>query len=290
MQSIFPEKIKLYKHFLVLSLPIIQIVFSNQLFAQEVEVIIPPLPPYNFVIDGMWKITLINSSDPENVYLYGTIEDLESNELLVEGTTSVFFLPQGVKIVSSSDVTPVDLSKNSDAVKRTLERIGTLPNGLYDICIEVFSSSTNESLGSACTEIEVLTLTQADLLSPMDGETVLDIFPTFNWLASAPLPPGSIVTYELFIVEILERQTPEYAFTSNPFWFVQTGLRGNLFQLPVGARPPTSGQHYAWMIRTIVDDILLVQSEIWEFKYESVTQNIYERNETIKKELEKELL
>ncbi len=290
MQSIFPEKIKLYKQFLVLSLPIIQIVFSNQIFAQQFQVIIPLLPPYNFLIEGMWEITLINSSDPENVYLYGTIEDLESNELLVEGTTSVFFLPQGVKIVSSSDVTPVDLSKNSDAVKRTLERIGTLPNGLYDICIDVFSSSTNKLLGSACTEIEVLTLTQADLLSPMDGETVLDIFPVFNWLASAPLPPGSNVTYELFMVWILERQTPEYAIISNPPWFVQSGIRGNLFQYPVGARPPTSGQHYAWMIRTYVDDILLVQSEIWEFKYESVTENIYERNKKIKKELEKELL
>jgi len=290
MQSIFRKKIKLYKHFLVLSLPIIQTVFSNQIFAQQVQVIIPPLPPYNFVIEGMWEITLINASDPENVYLYGAIEDLKSNELLVEGTSSGFHLPQGVKNVSSSDVTPVDLSNNSDAVKRTVDRIGTLPNGLYRICIDVFSSSTNELLGSACTEIEVLTLTQSDLLSPMDGETVLDIFPAFNWLASAPLPPGSNATYELFIVEILERQTPEDAIISNPSFFVQSGIRGNLLLYPVGARPLTSGQSYAWMIRTYVDDIFLVQSEIWEFKYESVTQDIYERNEKIKKELDEELL
>ena len=238
----------------------------------------------------MWKLTLINSSGAQDVYLYGTIEDVESNELLVEGTSSVFLLSQGVENISSFDVNPVNLSKNSDAVKRTLERIGSLPNGLYLICIDVFSSSTNELLGSTCTEVEVLTLTQSDLLSPMDGETVLDIFPAFNWLPPVPVPPGSNVTYELFTVEILERQTPEYAIISNPPYFEQTGIRGNLFQYPVGARPLTTGQRYAWMIRTYVDDILLVESEIWEFKYESITQNIYERNETIKKELEKELL
>ena len=289
MQSIFLKKIKLYKHFLVLSLPIIQTVFSNQIFAQPMQVIFQPPLQYKFLVEDMWKITLINSSDPVDVYLFGSIEDLESNELLVEGTSSVFRLPPGVKNVSYSDVTPVDLSKKSDAVKRTLERIGTISNGLYLICIDVFSSSTNVLLGSTCTEIEVLTLTQSDLLSPMNGEIVFDIFPTFHWLPSTPLPPGSNVTYELFTVQILERQTPEYAIISNPAQFVQSGIRGNLFQYPVGAIPLTPG-HYAWMIRTYVDGIFLVQSEIWEFKYESITQNISERNEFMEKELEEELL
>ena len=67
MQSIFLKNIKLYKPFLILSLSIIQTVFSNQIFAQPLQVILQQPLPYKFLIEDMWKITLINSFAPVDV-------------------------------------------------------------------------------------------------------------------------------------------------------------------------------------------------------------------------------
>ncbi|OGU75826.1 MAG: hypothetical protein A2V93_02515 [Ignavibacteria bacterium RBG_16_34_14] len=237
----------------------------------------------------MWKLTITNSFYPQEVYLHGTIESISSGDLLAEARSASFSLPAGIKRITSADINPIDLTKYSDEVDRTLDKLGTLPNGEYRICIYVISSGTNEIIGSSCNDVSVLTITQPELLSPMDGETILEFLPAFTWLSSASLLSGSEITYELNIAEILERQTPEYTILSNPSWFVQKNIRNNLFQYPSGAIPMVTGQRYAWQLKTFVDGILLSESEIREFIYENISLNIYENNTKIKEQIEEEL-
>ncbi len=261
---------------------------NNLIFAQvAVNIEIPP--PFRFKIEDLWKITLSNSSSSENVYLYGTIESLDKGTLLAEARSSVFNLPAGVKRITASEITPVDLTKHTNEVEETIEKIGTLPNGEYLMCIYVFSVETNEIIGSTCLDVSVLSLTQPELLSPQDEEIVLDIFPAFNWFPAVPLPVGSDVSYELIIVEIMERQTPEYALISNPPWFWEKEIRNNLFRYPLGARPLSDGQRYAWQLKTYVNGNLLSESEIREFTFENINSELKERNERIKKQIETEL-
>ena len=256
----------------------------------QVQVVLELPPPFKFKIEDMWKLSIINPSTQSQVYLHGTIENINDGVLIAEAKTSSFNLPSGMKKVTSGDISPVDLTKYSDEVDKTLDKLGTLPNGEYRICVEVISSETNLVLGFTCSDISVLTLTQPELLSPADEGTILEFLPTFNWLPAVPLTSGVDVTYDIIITEILERQTPEYALLSNPFWFIQQGIRNNLFQLPSGSRQMINGQRYAWQLKTYVDGILISESEVREFVYENITSDIEKRNLQIKKQLDKELM
>ena len=246
-------------------------------------------PPYKFKIENLWKLILTNPSAQLNVYLLGTVVRQRDNKLIAEATTSTFILPNGVKRVTSANISPVDFKKYDDDVDKTLDRLGTFPDGEYTICVYVYSAENNTELGSDCADISVLTLTQPELLSPTNKEIVRDVLPVFNWLPSFPVPYGSNVTYDLVVTEILERQTPEYALLSNPPWFVEKKIRNNLFRYPLGARPLIDGQRYAWKLLIYVDGIQLAGSEVREFTFENITMNVGKRNDDLKEQINNEL-
>jgi hypothetical protein len=246
-------------------------------------------PPFKFKIENLWKITLENPGNALNVYLFATAERISDRVRLADATSSVFNMPRGTKRVNAAEISPIDVKKYSDEIEKTLDRFGTLPDGDYRICVNVVSVESNLVIGFDCQEVSVLTLTQPELLSPLNKEIVLDVFPVFNWLPAFAIPIGSGVTYSLVITEILERQTPEYSMIANPPWFVENNIRNNLFRYPLGARPLLDGQRYAWKLLSFIDGILLAESEVREFTFENITINVKERNEDTRKQLEQEL-
>ena len=246
-------------------------------------------PPYKFKIEDLWKLTITNPSNALDVYLFATAVRVQDDILLAEARSSVFRLPAGVKRVNAAEISPIDLKKYTVEIDKTLDRFGTLPDGDYMICVNVVLVESNLVIGFDCAEVSVLTLTQPELISPMNEEIVRDVLMVFNWLPAFAVPSGSKVTYSLVIAEILERQTPEYALLSNPPWFIENDIRNNLFRYPLGARPLTDGQHYAWRLLTFVDGILLSESEVREFTFENISMNVKERNEDIKKQIDNEL-
>jgi hypothetical protein len=270
-------------HFLIAGAALNQVSYSQVI----VQLDLPP--PFKFKIEDLWKITITNPSSSINVYLYATAVNIKDDKLLAEATSSVFTLPAGVKRVNAAEISPIDIEKHSDEIEKTLDRFGTLPDGEYIICVNVVSVESNLIVGFDCHEVSVLTLTQPELLSPLNKEVVRDIFPVFNWLPAFAIPSGSIVTYSLVFAEVLDRQTPEYALIANPPWYIENNIRNNLFRYPLGARPLIDGQRYAWKLLILVDGILLAESEVREFSFENITINVKERNEEIKQQLENEL-
>lgn len=246
-------------------------------------------PPFKFKIEDFWKITLENPGNAINVYLVAAAERISDGVRLADATSSVFNMPQGTKRINASEISPIDVNKYSDEIEKTLDRFGTLPDGDYRICVNVVSVESNLVIGFDCQEVSVLTLTQPELLSPMNKEIVLDVFPVFNWLPAFAIPSGSSVTYSLVITEILERQTPEYSMISNPPWFVENSIKNNLFRYPLGARPLINGQRYAWRLLSFIDGILLAESEVREFTFDNIAINVKERNDNTRQQLEKEL-
>lgn len=261
--------------------------FSN-LNAQIIVKLDQP-PPYKFKIEDLWKLTITNLANAVDVYLFATAVRIEDEILLAEATSSIFKLPSGVKRVNAAEIGPIDLKKFSDEIDKTLDRFGSLPDGDYRICVNVVSVESNLVIGFDCTEVSVLTLTQPELLSPMNQEIVRDVFPVFNWIPAFAIPADSKVTYCLIITEILERQTPEYALLSNPPWFVENNIRNNLFRYPLGARPFIECQRYAWKLQSFVDGIPLAESEVREFTFENIAKNVKARNDDIKEQLYNEI-
>jgi hypothetical protein len=206
----------------------------------------------------------------------------------MDATTSVFLLPTGVIKVNAQKISPIDIEKYTNNVEETLNKTGTLQSGIYTICLYAIDAGSNQILGSFCNDYEILNLTQPSLISPQDDGIIRDILPLFNWLPPVPLPHGRRITYEIKIVEILERQTAYYAMLSNPAWYRQSDITTTLFQYPLAARQLISGNRFAWSVNTFIDGIPVSESETWEFTYDIATQNIEATNEKLRKVSEDE--
>ncbi|MBL7127803.1 MAG: hypothetical protein ISS16_02340 [Ignavibacteria bacterium] len=262
------------------------LIFTESLYSQ-ITIQLQQPPPFQFKVEHLWRANINNPGQAVNVYLFGTIE--RGSRRLLDATTSVFLLPTGLTRVNAKEISPIDVEKYSNEVEETLNKTGTLQSGTYNICLYVMDANTKQALGSFCNDYEILNLTQSELVSPLDKEVVRDIQPMFNWLPPVPLPHGSNITYELTVVEILERQTAYYAMLSNPSRFNQSSIITPLYQYPLASRQFIPGNRYAWNVKTFVDGILVSESETWEFTYDVVTQNIEQTNDNIKKELEGEV-
>ena len=255
----------------ILQISILLIFISTFTSAQVIVQLRQP-PPFQFHVEDLWKVTLTNPGDAVNVYLYGKVSN--GVRKIADATTAMFSLPKGVKQVKANEIGPIDVNKYNDEVDRTLNNTGTFPSGVYNICVYVIAAGTNQELGSFCGEYEIINLTKSELLSPLNEETVRDFIPNFNWLPSNPVPPGKRVTYEIKFWEILERQTAYYATRSNPVWFSQNNINTTMFRYSIAANPFRNGGRYCWLVNTYINGTLLSGSEVWEFKYENVSQNV----------------
>ena len=108
----------------------------------------------------------------------------------------------------------------------------------------------------------------------------------FNWLPPVPLPHGRRITYEIKIVEILERQTAYYAMLSNPSWFRQNDIATTLFQYPLAARQNNlREQVYTWKVNTFIDGIQVIESETWEYTYDVARKILEVTNDKLRMEM-----
>lgn len=252
-------------------------IFSNLSYSQVTAVLRPP-PPFRFNASDLWNVSLTNSGSPIEVYLKATVK--KSNSLLVEATSATFVLQTTLapKSVSASSISPIDLKKYSSEVDDNFKSTGSLPSGRYNICIFVYSKSSNTVLSEYCNDFEVLQTIKGELISPQDKDEIKTMLPIFNWMPPAPIQPGSNVSYEINIVEILERQTAYYAMTANPYIYSKKNIVVGLFQYPVAAMPMENGRRYAWRVKTYLNGSLLSESEIREFLFNGRTLSSKEIN------------
>ncbi len=168
------ERIKKFFQKLLL----ISIICIPELLAQQVVVNLQAPPPYQMRIEDMWNLVLINQGDAIDVLLHGTAIE-QTSGLIVDVTTSVFTLPRGSKRIRSADVGTVTINRSNETYQSVINRLSALPNGNYEICIEVLRSRDGAILGSGCIQHEVLNLSQVTLLYPEDN-AILNIIDDDN--------------------------------------------------------------------------------------------------------------
>jgi len=258
---------------------------ANLSYGQVTAVLRQP-PPFQFKASDLWRVSLTNTGTPVTIYMKAIVR--KSGAALVEATSSVFTLNTTLAptIVNASSISPIDLKKNSSEIDDAFKSTGSLPSGKYNICVYVYSSGTNTLLSEYCLDIEVLQTIKGELISPRDKDEVSTMFPVFNWMPPSPITPGNNITYEINIVEILERQTAYYAMTANPFIYSKKNISTGLFQYPVAALPLENEKRYAWRIKTYLNGNLLSESEVREFTYNGKTVSSKEFNADKKNQFE----
>lgn len=158
-------------------LMIVLILFTVQeISAQSVIVNLQAPPPYQMKIEDMWNLVIVNRETERQVYLHGTAIELTSG-LIVDVSTSVFNLPGGSKRVRAADVGTITINQKNSNYQSVINRLSALPNGSYEICIEVIDANSNSILGVSCITQEVLNLSQVTLMYPED-QAVLNNYET----------------------------------------------------------------------------------------------------------------
>lgn len=256
---------------------IIFYIFSSGLSFSQVTVTLQQPAPYKFNIASMWNITLNNTTNTTyNVELLG--EAKKSNgEFIASGTTSKFILKPGMKIVNAAEIQPISVKYGSNGTfKKIIERTGSFPAGDYDICVYVKNTdSNNATLGFDCIPVSVQNFSQLQLISPMDGADINDMYPVFSWLPPSPVDASMNLNYTLSIYEILARQTPYDAVVSNPAFFEFEKIKSTVFRYPAVSRKFSEGNKYAVQVKAYAGNVLISESEI---NFINFTDTIFQKN------------
>lgn len=222
--------------------------------------LIPPAPGQMYVED-LWRISLNNTmSEVFSVYLFVTIE-MAGAGLLMEATTSVFLLPPGILVLSSSELTPISTKFYDNEFERSVGLMGGFPDGIYTITFYVYEEGGG-LLGMSGFTQDVENHSAPELQYPANYSEVTDPLTIFTWFPSYPY---GTVEYTIRIVEILGGQSPESAIFANPAWFFAENLLIEEIVYPVYAEAFQYGHSYAWQVEGFFEGSSVGKSEVWTF-------------------------
>ncbi|NOS85372.1 MAG: hypothetical protein HOP31_09550 [Ignavibacteria bacterium] len=275
---------------------------SQNIYSQSGKVVIrlKKPPPNVFFTEDMFKLTIINpTQETYRVYLHGRSTEAIIG-LIIDASCNTFELPPGTKIVQTGDVGKVTINEKNEKYKDVITRMGQLPTGNYDICVDVINASTGEVLGTDCITQEVLLVSQVMLVYPGDkqkfrsfqkadaqvdrrtntgiipqeddNQSILPMNLIFSWMPPVPIAKGQSVTYKLKIVDIYGMQSGYDAMQSNPLFFSNGSIKSTSFQFPIAARQFKEGMSYAWQVEAYLNGNLLSTSEVYDFTFGEMKQ------------------
>ncbi|GEM_PF-2554633 len=262
------------KSFALSLLAIVPLLFAVSVHSQVIVKLFQPQPNQWNVAD-MWNLTLTNTSSKAiKVYLHGTVE-AQSDGLIFEGKSAVFSLPANYSgRIDPRQLEPADVGYANSDYEEIVLRTGTMPEGIYTICITVKDAETDEELGRGCVVQPITSISPPQLLNPEDEAELTEPLPVFTWLPPTPLTGNYSVSYSLRIVEFLDGQVPLEAMEANPAWFTEKNIPSTSFQLPISARPMEPGRKYAWQVTAYGNKYEIGKSEVWSFTLEESQCNV----------------
>ena len=268
------------------------LLFSQMNIIAQVTVVLQQPPPFQFKIENMWKVTLINPTNTTyKVYLHGVATELTKGQI-VAATTAPFSLPPGVKVVNTRELVPMNIDVSNSKYADVIQKINAIPTGDYEVCVTVLNAVTGIELGEQCVQAQTQNLSQVELLQPENNTKFLSgpitknssdnigdfkiipgSFITFSWLPPSPIPPGVKASYSIRIAEIFGNQSPYDAVLSNPGFFIYQNIYSNVFLYPVEGRRFENNKRYAWKVIAYLNNTQISESETWEFTFSDNSQH-----------------
>jgi len=220
--------------------------------AQQQVIVNIQHPPFNqLMIEDMWKLTLINTSNSTfTVYLTGTLTESQAG-LIARGISKTFDLTPGTKIFTAANYRELDPSisyVNKDRkYQESAVRTGGFPSGEYEICISVIQSRDKQELGAQCIQQSVLMVNPPILISPEDGEEIKIRNPNFVW---TPVSGVKNVQYKFKLVEVHPGQSMYEAMEKNRMLYSTTLRQTTLIYSP-NFPQLIEGKEYAWQVQSL---------------------------------------
>lgn len=237
-------------------------------------------PPYtaNYVqyFQNPGQISVLIHNDfldavPHDIYLAGSINTFDGSiSVRIEGgqpwNAPPLNIPVGFTLLNGSDLEPFVSNSSGQVQYQGISeediRLGLLPEGDYQLCLQAFDYTTNEPLSagapsSGCSNIFTITYPPPpQLLNPTCGGTLNVAEPQtalFNWILPSGPPIGAMMQYHFKLVLLPEGDMidPLSALeTSNdPVWEDDVMTPQVLYTQLMPAL--LNGRRYAWYVRAV---------------------------------------
>jgi len=224
-------------------------------------------------------VTLVLSytgTDPVSFYLDGRV--LRGSESVVAGrsTPFEFVRPSQLVLTTSDGIWESNSVTYQASLRDQLVQTGRLPDGESQFCVDAREglpeAGPGALLAADCAPFSITAPQPPGLVTPADGDTVVQAFPTFVW---TPVLPGANtrVSYHVRIAQVLTGQAPLEAMNNVPVFEGDMDLA--FAPYPRDALPFEVGGRYVWQVQATDGAGQPLgerqgKSEVWTFVYAPV--------------------
>lgn len=232
------------------------IIFSTvpHLYAQDVNVSVgssrTQIPPYIRDLESALDLFVIdlscNFQQPTQVNL--VLELTEDNlGRIAFGQSDILFIPNAPfqQLISNTEFTQWNNWEYDEGMKQQLLQTGRLPDGVYNLCVEVVPIDNPMPLDEFCYLFEIFLPQNVQLIQPDNGEQTIEESPIFQW---TPIPWSQPVNYQIQVFRMIAGQAPQDAVASNQPQHEELVLGQTTLLYPQSALPLETGNTYAWWV------------------------------------------
>ncbi|MFM2195071.1 MAG: hypothetical protein RL092_671 [Bacteroidota bacterium] len=236
---------------------------ANQMGISQMELSIFEPNPYALTPYSLINGTVQYDGDPIQVKIIAEITELTTSASLlkVEGVgqelkSGIFTLGQLISKLNSS--------YGRSKAAQSLQAKHILDSGRYSLCVQVVTvGGVEPPLALECIFLEVESNRILQLVYPMDGDTILETKPNFNWIyTNSNRTDDNLI---IILAEVVNNQSSDQAILENKTLYTQRGLQRNSLNYPTSASPLKPGHTYAWVVQEWSGSQLLQTSEYWKF-------------------------
>ena len=206
-------------------------------------------------------------------YLDGRV--MRGTESVVAGRSTAFeFVRASQLVLTTRDgIWEANSVTYQASLRDLLEQTGRLPDGEYQFCVDVRQglpeAGPGALLAADCAPFSITAPQPPGLVTPGDGETVIQPFPTFVW-TPVLLGANARVGYHVRVAPVLPGQSPLDAINNVPMF--EGDFPNAVTLYPRDALPLEEGERYVWQVQATDDAGLPVgerqgKSEVWTFTY-----------------------
>lgn len=215
-------------------------------------------------VENIYKVRMGNPGGRQTLNLVINVTEAKSGAV-VSIRTAPFELMPGMNTVPPGAVYNAAVSFGSSKVATIVSQSGFFPEGDYDYCFQLYEGSSHSGgpIDEQCFSYNLQPFSAMQLIQPYDADMICDKRPTFSWQPLIPVING--VMYRLLLVEVKEGQQRVEALRMNLAIINQRQIPLPILLYPSLANQLEEGKKYAWQVSAYKNELLLAESEIWDF-------------------------
>jgi len=218
-------------------------------------------------MENVYKVRIGNGGTRQTVNLVIEVTEAKSGKV-ASIRTAPFELMPGMNTVPTGAVYNAAVTFGTGKVATVISQSGFFPEGDYDYCFQLYEGTGHNSglIEEQCFSYNLQPFSAMQLIQPYDGDKLCDKRPVLSWQPLIPAVNG--VMYRLLLVEVKEGQQRAEALRMNLAIINQRQIPLPMLLYPSLANPLQEGKRYAWQVAAYKNELLLAESEIWDFTVE----------------------